>query len=83
MFRYASVTAFAVFRAQWHPDHASNTKILVIIFPEAQKLVDDFLLFCEATELRNITRFIEHCAEVEVAAKSQINPEYEVCPRKI
>jgi hypothetical protein len=49
--------------------HARDAKVLLVKFPQAQKLINDSFLLSEAGELGNITWLIEHSAEIEIATK--------------
>ena len=70
MLRDAAIASFTMLASQRHPNHAGNAEILLIKLPQAEQFIDNNLLLCEAAEFRYKARFIEHCAEIEVPAKS-------------
>jgi hypothetical protein len=60
---------------QGHSDHARDTEILIIKFPNAQQLIDDCLLLRETTKFGDVARLIKHGTEIEVAAESKTSGE--------
>jgi len=70
MLRDAAIASFTMLASQRHPNHAGNAEILLIKLPQAEQFIDNNLLLCEAAEFSHKARLIEHCAEIEVPAKS-------------
>jgi hypothetical protein len=81
MLCHAAIAPFTMLASQRHSNHAWNAKVLLIKLPQAQQLVYDNLLLCETAKLRNKPRLIEHCAEVEIPAKSIEYSENKVAER--
>jgi hypothetical protein len=70
MLCYATITLFAMLASQWHANHARHTKILIVEFPETQKLMDNGLLLSQAAEFWDKSRLVNHCTNIEVSAKT-------------
>lgn len=69
MLSYTSTASLAVFAPKRSPQQACRAKILVIELPKTQKLINDRLLLASTSELRNISRILEHRECVEVCAE--------------
>jgi len=70
MLRDAAIAPFTMLASQRHANHAGNAEILLIKLPQAEQFIDNNLLLREAAEFRYKARLVEHCAEIEVPAKS-------------
>jgi hypothetical protein len=78
MLCHTAIASFTMLASQRHSNHAGNAEILLIKLPQLQKLIDDSLLLRKAAELRDESRLIEHCAEIEIPAKTIEYPERKV-----
>ena len=64
-----TTASFAMLAPERHTDHTRNTEVGLVELPQAEKLVNNGLLRAKTTKFWNITRLVEHRAEVEVSAK--------------
>jgi DNA-directed RNA polymerase subunit H (RpoH/RPB5) len=64
-----------MFASQGHSDHARDTEVLIIKFPEAQQLIDDCLLLRETTKFGDVARLVKHSAGIEIATESKTSGE--------
>lgn len=78
MFGYTAIAPLAMFASQWLSYHTRHAKVLVVKFPETQKLIDYCFLLSEARELRYVSWFINHGTEVEVSAKAVKHEEEQI-----
>lgn len=69
MLRHAAIAPLAVLASHRHANHTSNAEILVIKLPQAYKLVNYSLLLRQASCLGDITRLVQHRADVEVCTE--------------
>ena len=71
MFRHATTTtSFTMLTPQGPSDHAGYTEVLVIEFPQAQKLVNNCLLLRATSKLRDVAGVFNHAVYVKVCTKS-------------
>lgn len=70
MFCHAAVASFAMLTPQGLSDHAGDTEIALIKLPQGKQFIYDCLLLGKPAKLWNKPGLVNHCAEIEITAKT-------------
>lgn len=70
MFRYASLASEAMLATNWHSNHASYAKILVIELPQFKQFVHDYFLLGTTANIRHITGVFKYADGIEICANA-------------
>jgi hypothetical protein len=73
-----SLASLAVFASQRCSNHASNTKVGFIKFPQAEELINNSFLLGNAVQLGNEARIKQHAGYIKVARHAIRSQEEEV-----
>ena len=65
---------------QRRPNHARNTEVGLVKFPQLDELVDDGLLLRDAVHFRNKARIVHHSGDIKVANEGKEDDESQVEP---
>lgn len=78
MFGNASLAATAMLASKRRLNHASNTKVGLVVFPLSKELINNSLLLSNAVHLGNKTGVVSHACNVEVHCKAEKEGKKEV-----
>lgn len=74
----ASLAATTMLASKRCLNHASNTKVGLIVLPLRKEFIDNSLLLGNAIHLGNETRVISHASDVEIRCKTEEDRKKEV-----
>lgn len=74
----ASLAATTMLASKRCLNHASNTKVGLIVLPLRKEFIDNSLLLGDAIHLGNETRVISHASNVEIRCKTEEDRKKEI-----
>jgi hypothetical protein len=74
----ASLAATTMLASKRCLNHASNTKVGLIVLPLSEEFINNSLLLSNAVHLGNKTRVISHAGNVEIRSKTEEDGKKEV-----
>lgn len=60
---------------KWHSNHTVYAEILIIEFPQCEKLIHDLFLLSSTSSIWQITRVFQHADDIEICAHAIENRE--------